>query len=216
MQELQEIKIMNYKEHWNKAYSRVDETQLGWYETDVSSTIKLIKKAGIGPGSRLITVGAGSTTLIDTLLEQGYDNLMATDISEVALQGLQGRIGNLSNKVEWIVDDLTNAKLLNDIHPVDLWIDRAVLHFFTKEADQQRYFSLLKKLVHKYGYVILAEFNLESAEKCSGLPVHRYNTEMLQEKLGDDFNLITSFDYDYTMPSGDSRTYVYALFQKIN
>ncbi len=65
---------MNYKEHWNKAYSRVDESQLGWYEIDVSPTIQLIKKAGIGPGSRLLTVGAGSTTLIDTLLEHGYDN----------------------------------------------------------------------------------------------------------------------------------------------
>ena len=182
---------------------------------DVSPTMQLIKKAGIGPGSRLLSVGAGSTTLIDTLLEHGYDNLLATDISDVALQVLQTRIGNLHNKVEWIVDDLTNATLLNDIQPVDLWIDRAVLHFFTEEDDQKTYFSLLKNLVHKYGYVILAEFNLESAEKCSGLPVHRYNTEMLQNKLGENFNLITSFNYDYNMPSGDSRTYVYTLFQRV-
>ena len=215
MQELQEVKIMNYKEHWNKAYERVSPDQLGWYEKDVSPTMQLIKKAGIGPSSRLLSVGAGSTTLIDTLLEHGYDNLLATDISDVALQVLQTRIGNLHNKVEWIVDDLTNATLLNDIQPVDLWIDRAVLHFFTEEDDQETYFRLLRNLVHKYGYVILAEFNLESAEKCSGLPVHRYNTEMLQNKLGENFNLITSFDYDYTMPSGDSRTYVYTLFQRV-
>lgn len=215
MQELQEVKIMNYKEHWNKAYERVSADQLGWYEKDVSPTMQLIKKAGIGPSSRLLSVGAGSTTLIDTLLEHGYDNLLATDISDVALQVLQTRIGNLHNKVEWIVDDLTNATLLNDIQPVDLWIDRAVLHFFTEEDDQETYFRLLRNLVHKYGYVILAEFNLESAEKCSGLPVHRYNTEMLQNKLGENFNLITSFDYDYTMPSGDSRTYVYTLFQRV-
>ena len=215
MQELQEVKIMNYKEHWNKAYERVSADQLGWYEKDVSPTMQLIKKAGIGPNSRLLSVGAGSTTLIDTLLEHGYDNLLATDISDVALQGLQTRIGNLHNKVEWIVDDLTNATLLNDIQPVDLWIDRAVLHFFVEEDDQKKYFRLLRNLVHKYGYVILAEFNLDSADKCSGLPVHRYNTEMLQNKLGENFNLITNFDYDYTMPSGDSRTYVYTLFQRI-
>ena len=215
MQELQEVKIMNYEEHWNKAYERVSVDQLGWYEKDVSPTMQLIKKAGIGPSSRLLSVGAGSTTLIDTLLEHGYDNLLATDISAVALQSLQARIGKLSNKVEWIVDDLTNASLLNNITPVDLWIDRAVLHFFTEEEDQKTYFRLLKNIVHKYGYVILAEFNLASADKCSGLPVNRYSREMLQEKLGDDFNLITSFDYDYTMPSGDSRTYVYTLFQRV-
>ena len=215
MQEVKEIESMNYKDHWNKAYARVNETQLGWHETDVSPTMSLIKKAGIGPGSRLISVGAGSTTLIDSLLEHGYDNLLATDISEVALQTLQTRIGRLHNKVEWIVDDLTNATRLNVIQPVDLWIDRAVLHFFIEETEQNSYFKLLNNLVHKYGYVILAEFNLDSAEKCSGLPVHRYSAEMLEEKLGDDFNLVTSFDYNYTMPSGDSRTYVYTLFQKI-
>ena len=215
MQEVKEIESMNYKDHWNKAYARVNETQLGWHETDVSPTMSLIKKAGIGPGSRLISVGAGSTTLIDSLLEHGYDKLLATDISEVALQTLQTRIGRLHNKVEWIVDDLTNATRLNVIQPVDLWVDRAVLHFFIEETEQNSYFKLLNNLVHKYGYVILAEFNLDSAEKCSGLPVHRYSAEMLEEKLGDDFNLVTSFDYNYTMPSGDSRTYVYTLFQKI-
>jgi cyclopropane fatty-acyl-phospholipid synthase-like methyltransferase len=215
MQEVQEIEMMNYKDHWNKAYARVNDTQLGWYESDVSSSIRLIKKAGIGPGSRLLSVGAGNTTLIDTLLEHGYDNLLATDISEVALHGLQTRIGNLSHKVEWIVDDLTNSTLLKKIPPVDLWIDRAVLHFFTKEAEQMSYFKLLNSLVHKYGYVILAEFNQDSAEKCSGLPVHRYSADMLHEKLGANYNLITSFDYEYTMPSGDLRTYVYTLFQKI-
>jgi len=210
-----EIERIDFKQHWNKAYARVDETKLGWYEADVSPSMQLIQKANVGPASRLLSVGAGSTTLIDALLEHGYNNLLATDISDVALQTLQNRIGKLSNKVEWIVDDLINATLLNEIDPVDLWIDRAVLHFFTEEADQNAYFRLLKNLVHKYGYVILAEFNLASAEKCSGLPVHRYDVSKLQEKLGQDFNLITSFEHDYTMPSGDSRTYIYSLFQRI-
>ena len=64
--------------------------------------------------------------------------------------------------------------------------------------------------------IILAEYNLDSADKCSGLPVHRYNAALLQEKLGEEFNLITSFDYEYTMPSGDLRTYVYTLFQRVS
>lgn len=211
-----EVYKVDMRKHWDLAYSNSSEKNLGWYETDLSPTLNLISKAATGPSARVLNVGAGSTTLIDTLLEQGYDNLLATDISEVALHGLQTRIGNLSHKVEWIVDDLTNATLLNEISPVDLWIDRAVLHFFIEEAEQISYFKLLNKLVHKYGYVILAEFNLDSAEKCSGLPVHRYSADMLHEKLGADFNLITSFDYQYTMPSGDLRTYVYTLFQKID
>ena len=216
MQKTIEIERIDFKLHWNKTYTRVDETQLGWYEDDVSPSMRLIQKANVGPASRLLSVGAGSTTLVDALLSHGYNNLLVNDISDVALQGIQNRVGKLSTKVEWIVDDLTNATLLNEIDPVDLWVDRAVLHFFTEEADRKTYFRLLKKLVHKYGYVILAQFNLDSAEKCTGLPVHRYDTEMLQEKLGEDFKLITNFDHDYTMPSGDLRTYVYTLFQRVS
>jgi SAM-dependent methyltransferase len=210
----EEYKV-DIRKHWDLAYSKSSEKNLGWYETDLSPTLDLILKSATGPSARVLNVGAGSTTLIDTLLEHGYNNLLATDISDVALQTLQNRIGKLSNKVEWIVDDLINATLLNEIEPVDLWVDRAVLHFFTEKADQNTYFRLLKKLVHKYGYVILAEFNLASADKCSGLPVHRYDAGLLQEKLGEAFNLITSFDHVYTMPSGDTRTYIYTLFQRI-
>lgn len=215
MQKIIEIEGIDIKSHWNKVYARVDETKLGWYEADVSPSMRLVKKAGIGPGSRLLSVGAGSTTLVDALLGHGYDNLLVNDISNTALQRIQTRIGKLSNKVEWIVDDLTNATLLNEIKPVDLWIDRAVLHFFTEERDQDTYFRLLKNLVYKEGHVIMAEFNMASADKCSGLPVHRYNAALLQEKLGEDFKLVTSFDHDYTMPSGESRSYIYTLFQRI-
>jgi hypothetical protein len=99
---------------------------------------------------------------------------------------------------------------------VDLWNDRAVLHFFTEEPQQKAYFDLLKKVVNKNGYVILAEFNLEGAKKCCGLDVFNYNESMLQERLGNDFELLKSFNYTYTQPSGNTREYVYTLFKRIN
>jgi hypothetical protein len=37
---------------------------------------------------------------------------------------------------------------------------------------------------------------------------------MLQDKLGEGFKLIEAFDHNYTMPLGDTRAYVYTLFQK--
>ncbi|NOX66125.1 MAG: class I SAM-dependent methyltransferase, partial [Chlorobi bacterium] len=144
----------------------------------------------------------------------GYSNVLATDISVISLDKLKVRLGNESNKVEWIVDDLTNPILLNEIQYIDLWIDRAVLHFLVNENDQTTYFNLLKKKVRQGGFVLFAEFNIEGATKCSGLPVFRYSKEMLSEKLGTDFNLVHSFNYIYTMPSGALRPYVYALFRR--
>jgi hypothetical protein len=101
------------------------------------------------------------------------------------------------------------------MEPVDLWIDRAVLHFFTERGDQITYFELLKEKVKPDGFAIIAEFNLEGAKICSGLPVYRYNQEMLIEQLGREFELIDSFDYTYINPSGGERPYIYTLFRKI-
>ncbi len=206
---------INLKEHWNKVYtSRADE-KLGWYEDFPQESICLIDKCNLSPDSVILNVGAGTTTLIEFLLLMGYRNIIATDISNDSLTRLKTSLGDEKDKVTWIVDDLTNPVLLKNIPPVDLWIDRAVLHFFTKSKDQDTYFELLKRKVRKGGFVIFAEFNLKGAAKCSGLPIYRYNGEMLAEKLGDNFGLTGSFDYIYTMPTGAERPYVYTLFRKI-
>jgi cyclopropane fatty-acyl-phospholipid synthase-like methyltransferase len=203
---------IDLNKHWNNVYSNNPEEKLGWYETDLAPTLKLITKTGLNKFARILNVGAGSTTLIDNLLKNEYSNLIATDLSEVALRNLENRIGN--EKVECIVDDLTNPTKLKNLVPVDLWIDRAVLHFFTKNQDQNTYFNLLSRKVKSNGFVLIAEFNLNGATVCSGLPVYRYSKEMLIEKLKNNFDLIESFDYTYTMPSGAERPYIYTLFKK--
>ncbi len=70
------------------------------------------------------------------------------------------------------------------------------------------------KLVKPGGFVILAAFHLNGAAKCSGLPVHRYDQQMMAEKLGSGFELHRAFGYTHTMPSGDKREYIYTLFER--
>ena len=203
---------LNLSTHWNNAYTNNASDKLGWFETDLNPTLKLIDKTELNKSARIINIGAGETTLIDELLKQKYNNLVATDISSVALNKLDSRVQ--SGAVNYIVDDITHPTKLNLITNVDLWIDRAVLHFFIDEKDQNTYFNLLKSKVNPGGFVLLAQFNTNGAEKCSGLPVLRYNTEMLKSRLGDDFELIESFDHIYTMPSGAERPYIYTLFKR--
>jgi ribosomal protein L11 methylase PrmA len=205
-------KEIDLNKHWNNVYSNNPEEKLGWYETDLAPTLKLITKTGLNKFARILNVGAGSTTLIDELLKNGYSNLIATDLSEVALKNLEDRIGN--EKIECIVDDLTKPTKLKNIAPVDLWIDRAVLHFFTEENDQNVYFNLLKSKIKNDGFTLIAEFNLKGTKVCSGLPIYRYSKEMLIEKLKDNFELIDSFEHTYLTPSGAKRPYIYTLFKK--
>ncbi|EGV43759.1 class I SAM-dependent methyltransferase [Bizionia argentinensis JUB59] len=202
------------KSHWNTAYNKEDE-QLGWFEENPKETMKLVLKTQLSKDAKILNVGAGTTTLIDTLLDAGFTNIIANDLSELALEKLQNRVKNSHNyDLNIVVDDLTNPQEIDQLEPVDLWIDRAVLHFFLKEDEQLAYFNLIKKTVTKNGFVLIAVFATDGAEKCCGLDVQRYNKSMLQEKLGLEFDLVSSFNHTFINPFGGERPYIYTLFKR--
>ncbi len=205
---------VNLAQHWNNVYTKSAQEKLGWHETDLSPTLQLINKTNLNKAAPIIIIGAGSTILVDELVATKYTHIIATDISDVALNNLKERLN--TQAVKFITDNLTSPTTLIAIAPVSLWIDRAVLHFFTDTKDKNTYFNLLKSKLAKGGYALFAQFNLMGAHKCSGLPVHRYSKEMLANELGNGFKLVESFDYTYSMPSGDTRPYVYALFKKLS
>jgi len=203
------------KEHWNKLYSSNDTRELGWYEETPEPSITLLSKCNISKDAAILDVGAGATTLIDFFIDSGYTNITVADISEAALEKLKARLGaERSLLVKWIADDLTQPKYISKLKDIALWHDRAVLHFLVEERWRQTYFSTLKKVVQKGGYVIIAAFSIGGAKKCAGLDVVNYDRNMLSEKLGNEFELIEAFDYSYHMPSGNIRPYIYTLFQK--
>lgn len=208
---MQEI---DYKLHWEKVYKQTAFNKLGWFENEAIPSLKLIQECNANKNSKIFNAGVGASTLIDDLLKLGYDNILVNDISYQALQVLKNRLSDEDqSKVQFIVDDLVNPSELLTIKNVDIWHDRAVLHFFTDKIDQKKYFDLLKRMLKPGGFAIIAVFNLEGALKCSGLDVFRYDAEMLQERLGADFKLMEEFDYNYVMPSGNARSYIYTLFQ---
>ncbi len=203
------------KDHWQLVYQKNSVNRLGWYESSPEPSLQLIGLCKLNQDAAILNVGAGATTLVDELLEIGYKNIIVNDISSSALEELQSRIGSeRSSLVRWLIDDLTTPTELQSLEPIDLWHDRAVLHFFNEPDEQDTYFNLLRKLVSPGGNVIIATFNLQGAPKCSGLPVYRYDAKMLQEKLGKEFQLKEAFDYTYFQPSGDTRKYVYTLFER--
>lgn len=205
----------DFESHWNNAYRKTPLKSLGWYEESPKASLELIGDCNLEEDAFIFNAGAGASTLIECLLNDGFTNIVVNDISSSALIELKNNLSkhNHSN-VEFIVDDLTNPTSLLKLKNVNLWHDRAVLHFFTTEEQRLNYFSLLKKIVKVGGFVILAEFNLEGAKKCCGLDVFNYNDVMLQEYLGVDFDLLKSFNYTYTQPSGNTREYVYTLFKR--
>jgi SAM-dependent methyltransferase len=208
-------KQIDYKEHWDKVYSQSEINSLGWYEESPKPSLDLIKKCNLNKDAVILDVGSGATTLIEQLLKDCYTNIVATDISEIALTKAKENLKAEEVKsVKWIVDDITNPVYLSESGTVDLWHDRTVLHFLTEENQRGGYLSTLKGLVKIGGYVIIAVFSLEGAKKCSGLDVVNYDHTMISQFLGNEFELMKHFPHLYIQPSGSERPYVYTLFKR--
>jgi ubiquinone/menaquinone biosynthesis C-methylase UbiE len=203
------------KEHWNEIYEALDIDELPWQEEIPEPSINLLSKCHINKDETVLDLGAGASTFVDYLINQGFSNVIAADISEIALNKLKERLGReKAGAVSWIVDDITQPIYIRNLRDVALWHDRAVLHFLLEENQRQMYLSTIKKVIKKGGYVIIAAFSLKGAKKCSGLDVKNYDQNMLVKFLGEDFSLLEYFDYTFSMPSGKLRPYIYALFQK--
>ena len=208
--------VSSLKEHWNKKYTDTPITQLGWYESKSMPSVQLIENCAVPKYFPIIDVGSGTSTLISNLLDLGYQNLVAIDISDVALEKAKTLLNKeQAPRVHWGVDDITNPSVVLQHQTIAVWHDRAVFHFLTEEQNRETYRTLAQKVIMPGGFMVIATFAVEGATHCSGLPVQRHSVDSLCEFFGDRFKLIESLDYRYRMPSGDVRPYVYARFQNI-
>lgn len=199
------------KNHWNTIFDSTEDTELGWYEEDVTQTLKFVDEVDLADQSVIFLPGAGTTLLADELIARGY-TLILNDISDKALAKLKKRVGD-SKQLHWLRHDLTEP-LPDHLPPADLWVDRAVMHFLTDEKDIQTYFKNLKAAVKPGGYALLAEFSKTGAPKCAGLELHRYSAKELSQRMNPDFQLVHKEEYTYTNPWGDPRPYIYTLYRK--
>ena len=198
--------------HWDKIFTTTDDPSLGWYESDPAQTLALLDRVLGWESATIFLPGAGTSVLIDILLDRGA-TLILNDISQEALNRVKARLGDRGAGITWLCQDI--AQPLPDTLPaVDLWIDRAVLHFLTDEAAIQGYFHNVKAALRLGGHALFAEYSLVGATHCAGLRLHRYSAQELVERMGSGFDLVHQTDYTYFNPSGDPRPYVYVLFKR--
>ena len=198
--------------HWDKIFSNTEDEKLGWYEKDTSQTFKLLNEIPELEKTTVFLPGAGTSILIEGLIPV-VKKLILNDISSVALDFVKQRLKQNSKIVEWLCQDISQP-FEASIPEIDIWIDRAVLHFLTDEKDISGYFKNLKSSMKVAGHVIFAEFSLIGAPKCAGLTLHRYSIDELAMNLGPEYRIVSHFDFTYLSPLGDRRPYVYALFKK--
>ena len=197
------------KEHWEVIYKTKKPNEVSWYQEKPKTSLNLIVEIGLDKGAKIIDVGAGDSNLVDNLLDIGFRNITVLDVSLTALNRAKKRLGDGANDVKWIVSDLREFET-NDRY--DIWHDRAVLHFLTKEDDIKKYGEVVRKLLKPNGYLITSTFSENGPKKCSGLDINQYSEDSMK-KLFSDFEHIKSFEEEHTTPWGVSQIFIYSVFK---
>lgn len=200
------------QEHWTQVYKDKAPTSVSWYQPTPEPSLGALRRFEALPTSSVIDVGGGASNLVDTLLEQGWQDITVLDIAAPALDAAKARLGPLADKIHWEVADITAWHPARKFY---VWHDRAVFHFLTKPQQRNAYRRALLKGLAPGGLVIMATFALDGPEKCSGLLVQRYDATSLAEEMGDTFKLIDEWREEHVTPWGAKQSFNWCAFRRV-
>lgn len=198
---------MNVQTHWEKIYTEKAPNAVSWYRPHLETSLELIDKVATHRSNSIVDVGGGESTLVDDLLASGYEDVTVLDISQTAIDANRKRLGEASERVHWLVADITQTELPSSRY--DVWHDRAVFHFLTAPSDRTAYVRQVARAVKHSGYVIVSTFGPEGPTKCSGLEVVRYDAESLHREFGLHFRLLGSSKELHQTPFGTIQQFLY-------
>jgi 2-polyprenyl-3-methyl-5-hydroxy-6-metoxy-1,4-benzoquinol methylase len=198
---------MDVQTHWEKVYAEKAPNAVSWYRPHLEISLALIEQTASGRSAKVIDVGGGESTLVDDLLDHGYENITVLDISQSAIDANRKRLGKAAERVRWLVADITRVELESSLY--DVWHDRAVFHFLTAVADRIAYVRQVAHAVKRGGHVIVSTFGPEGPARCSGLDVVRYDAESLHREFGIHFRMLGSSAELHRTPFGTIQQFLY-------
>jgi SAM-dependent methyltransferase len=200
---------MDTQRHWERVYGTKAPDQVSWFRPHLEISLSFIERSTSNRSAWIIDVGGGESSLVDDLLSRGYSNLTVLDISPTAMEVTRKRLGAFAESVRWVLGDITTADLPASRY--DVWHDRAVFHFLTKNEDRNAYVEQVCKTVKPGGHVIVGAFGPEGPTRCSGLAVERYDAESLHGVFGIHFRLIDSLKELHQTPFGTTQQFLYCF-----
>lgn len=107
--------------------------------------------------------------------------------------------------MQWIASDITKAQLVPG--SIDLWHDRATLHFLTDPAGAAAYVRAATSAIVEGGFAVIGCFASDGPEKCSQLDVARCDPEQIAALFGGSFSLVQSRRESHATPSGAPQAF---------
>lgn len=182
-------------------YQTKEDAETSWFEDRPQISLDLIAITFATSDAAIVDEGAGSSRLVDYLLDQGFLRITALDLSATALAKTRSRLPEEA-PVEWVVANVLNwepSRLFS------IWHDRAAFHFLTEAADQDTYLRTMDLALLPGGHTIIGTFALDGPESCSGLPVSRYDSALLAGRLGQGYRLVKSVMHEHRTPWGSNQ-----------
>jgi len=198
--------------HWDSVYAAKKVEEVSWFQVRPVLSLELIARTGKGKGSSIIDVGGGASRLVDALLDEGFQRVTVLDISVEALARARERLGDRARLVTWIAGDITRWEPPSRY---DVWHDRAVFHFLVTPEERRAYKEALAAALPLGAQAIIGTFALNGPERCSGLPVARYEPDTLAAELGPAFRLVESTHDDHLTPGGKVQRFQFSRFVRV-
>lgn len=199
--------------HWEGVYTKKGENEVSWYQESPVPSLELISQVSPAPTSAIIDIGGGASRLVDNLIDQGFTDVTVLDLSEAALGAAKARLGDRAAQVHWVTADAT---LWEPQKAYDIWHDRAAFHFLTEDRDRAAYVERLERALRVGGYAIIATFALDGPERCSGLPIVRYDPVSLGLILGPAFNLVETRRHVHATPWDTEQSFQFSVFRRLS
>jgi len=197
--------------HWENVYTTKGENEVSWYQQSPAPSFELIMQAGATHASAIIDIGGGASRLVDHLVDHGFEDITVLDLSAAALESARRRLESRADRFHWIV---AHATAWEPVKAYDIWHDRAAFHFLTDENDRAAYIARLARGVRAGGHAIIGTFALDGPEKCSGLPVARYDSASLTLALGSEFRLVDTRRHEHATPWGSRQMFQFSVFRR--
>lgn len=197
--------------HWENVYTNKGENEVSWFQESPAPSLNLLAQVGAVPASAIIDIGGGASRLVDHLINNGFLDVTVLDLSGAALDAAKARLESGAAQVHWVVADAT---VWEPVKSYDVWHDRAAFHFLTDEHDRAAYVARLVRGLKVGGHAIIATFALDGPERCSGLPVMRYDAARLGRTLGHAFQLVHTLRHEHATPWGSQQTFQFSVFRR--
>jgi trans-aconitate methyltransferase len=195
---------------WDAAYRR-EESSTSWFEPQPRMSLRMLDRLGVGSDASVVDIGAGTSRLVDALLERGHADVTVLDLSMVAVHAAQARLGERGPLVRWVEADVRTWR---PGRTFDAWHDRAVLHFLTTKADQASYRRTLHGVTEPGSVAVIATFAPDGPKQCSGLPVAGYTASQIADLLGPQWTLTAHAREEHTTPWGASQPFTWAALRR--